>query len=66
MCNDPDQAPNNGFLLFTLNENGTILVGDVAEYQCKNGYQLVGPDKKVCMEEGEWQPKDKVFCVVTG
>ena len=66
VCKDPQLSPDNGVLIFEKNENGTILAGALAEYKCNSGYQLLGPDKKVCMEVGDWEPKDKVFCVITG
>ena len=66
ICGDSQTSPENGNLLFTRNENGTILTGAVAEYQCKQGYQLIGPAKKICMEKGDWEPQDKVFCAVKG
>ena len=64
VCNQPDPAPSNGELHFVTDKNGTILVGALAEYHCNEGYDILGPSKKVCMEEGHWEPKDKVFCVI--
>ena len=66
VCKDPQPSPDNGVIIFEKNENGTILAGALAEYLCNGGYQLLGPDKKVCMKVGDWEPKDKVFCVITG
>jgi hypothetical protein len=66
ICKNPPPSPKNGILLFTRNQNGTILTGAVAEYQCKQGFQLIGPDKKTCMEKGDWEPLDKVLCTVNG
>ena len=53
-------------LKFTRKVNGSILEGDIAEYVCKDGYQRVGPEKKVCMESGEWLPEENIFCAVVG
>ena len=61
VCFDPP-LPQHGILLFTRNVNATILAGAVAEYQCEEGYHLVGPGKKVCTEEGRWEPEDNIFC----
>ena len=66
LCSDPEPSPENGKLLFTPKFNGSILEGDIAEYVCKNGYQRVGPGKKVCMETGEWLPEENIFCSVVG
>ena len=63
MCYPPDKAPKYGELIFAPNENGTIVEGALAEYRCSTGYNIMGPSKKICMEDGWWKPRDKVFCV---
>ena len=64
ICLEPDPSPENGELIFSKSVNGTILAGALAQYKCSDGYQVLGPDKKICMESGDWEPKDKVFCIL--
>ena len=61
VCYDPP-VPQHGVLVFSRNTSGAILAGVVAEYQCKDGYRLVGPHWKVCKEDGEWDPKEIIIC----
>ena len=42
--------------------NDTIEADAVAVYECNQGYQLLGPSKKVCQEDGKWMPEDDIFC----
>merc|ERR1711915_24395 len=63
VCLDPPM-PDHGVLLFARNVNGSILEGAIAEYQCKQGYRLVGPSRKICMISGDWEPEENIFCAI--
>ena len=63
MCLDPPM-PDHGVLLFARNVNGSILEGAIAEYQCKQGYRLAGPSRKICMISGDWEPEENIFCAI--
>ena len=65
LCEDPEEAPENGSMLLQDRGNGTILAGSIAEYTCDEGYTIIGPSVKVCTEAGNWQPYQKVFCAPT-
>ena len=59
-CPEPPQLEVNGKLIFERND--TIEVGAEAVYICSEAYQMFGPNRKVCHEEGGWIPEDQVFC----
>ena len=64
VCFDPP-VPSHGILVFARDVNGTIQAGAIAEYECEQNFQLAGPDKKICMEDGKWLPEDNIFCALT-
>ena len=47
-CGDPGE-PDNGAAIF----DGT-LVGDVVDYECDFGFQLVGDSRRTCQLSGMW------------
>ena len=61
-CDDPAPSPDNGYLSYNKNSNGTIPAGSLAKYTCQDGYSLIGPSVKVCNQTGEWLPLDPVIC----
>ena len=40
----------------------TIEPGTVATYTCDNGYELLGPPRRTCAENGTWVPSGVPFC----
>lgn len=36
--------------------------GTVATYTCDNGYELLGPPRRTCSENGTWVPQGIPFC----
>ena len=60
MCPELSADITNGQLIFV--HNGTIPAGAVASYSCNEGYQMVGPESKECLEEEGWVPVDEVLC----
>ena len=39
-----------------------IEAGTVATYTCDNGYELLGPPRRTCTENGTWIPQGIPFC----
>lgn len=39
-----------------------VLAGTAATYTCDNGYELLGPPKRVCQANGTWSPVGIPFC----
>ena len=54
-----DEVPN---LIINFVHNGTIPAGAIATFACKDGYSLVGPESKECVEGDGWTPKDELLC----
>lgn len=40
----------------------TIEPGTVATYTCDNGYELLGPPRRSCSQNGTWEPQGIPFC----
>jgi hypothetical protein len=40
----------------------TIESGTIATYTCDNGYELLGPPRRTCAENGTWVPPGIPFC----
>ena len=36
--------------------------GTVAEYSCDRGFELLGPARRVCGDNGTWSPQGIPFC----
>jgi len=47
-CGDPGE-PQNGTAIFDL-----TFVGNVVDYECDTGFQLVGDSQRTCQESGLW------------
>ena len=41
--------PQNGIIVLS-----GVSVGDTATYNCKHGFQLIGPGTRVCQANGQW------------
>jgi len=53
-------SPSNGG-----QERGQALEpGTVAEYSCDRGFELLGPARRVCGDNGTWSPQGIPFCVL--
>lgn len=39
-----------------------VSVGTVANYACDNGYELLGPPRRLCQANGTWSPVGIPFC----
>ena len=48
----------------SVSQTGTI-VGAMAEYSCKSGYQLIGSQSRVCSMAGKWDGTEPV-CELVG
>lgn len=57
-CNYPG-SPAHASVAFT---NDKMLSGTVATYTCDNGYELLGPSRRVCQANGTWTPMGIPFC----
>lgn len=40
----------------------TLEVGTTATYVCNNGYELLGPQRRLCNNNGTWTPVGVPFC----
>lgn len=50
-CLQPD-VPENCHVIFA--QSGPYPSGTVAKYNCALGYERIGPDERVCGENGQW------------
>ena len=39
-----------------------VVAGTAASYTCDNGYELLGPPRRVCQANGSWSPVGIPFC----
>jgi len=39
-----------------------IETGTIATYTCDNGYELLGPSRRTCNQNGTWTPVGIPFC----
>ena len=42
--------------------SGEHSVASIAEYTCDRGFELLGPARRVCGENGTWSPQGIPFC----
>ncbi|KAI1302311.1 Sushi, von Willebrand factor type A, EGF and pentraxin domain-containing protein 1 [Halotydeus destructor] len=54
-------SPSHASVAFTTE---TIETGTVASYTCDNGYELLGPPRRTCADNGTWTPQGIPFCVL--
>lgn len=60
-------APNCGYpgspahASVTFNTS-SVVAGTAASYTCDNGYELLGPPRRVCQANGTWSPAGIPFC----
>lgn len=40
----------------------TVVSGTAASYTCDNGYELLGPPRRICQANGSWSPVGIPFC----
>lgn len=45
-----------------MSPQGPIQTGTIATYTCDNGYELLGPARRSCNENGTWTPLGIPFC----
>jgi len=57
-CGYPGSPPH-AIVSFT---SDSIKAGTVATYTCDNGYELLGPPRRTCLENGTWVPQGVPFC----
>jgi len=60
LCGYPG-SPGHASVAFS---SETIEAGTVATYTCDNGYELLGPPRRTCTENGTWIPQGIPFCVI--
>ena len=39
-----------------------VSAGTIAEYTCDRGFELLGPARRLCGENGTWSPQGIPFC----
>ncbi|XP_068237942.1 uncharacterized protein [Palaemon carinicauda] len=54
-------APSHSSVTFSDNSLG---VNTIASYSCDRGFELLGPARKICGENGTWAPPGIPFCVL--
>ncbi|XP_008217342.2 uncharacterized protein LOC100121422 [Nasonia vitripennis] len=47
-----------------LSPRSNLAVGTVATYACERGFELLGPARRQCQEDGTWSPEGVPFCVL--
>lgn len=52
-------SPAHASIAFTTE---AIETGTIATYTCDNGYELLGPPRRTCAENGTWVPQGIPFC----
>jgi len=45
-------------------DEASVPIGSIAEYTCDRGFELLGPARRVCAENGTWSPQGIPFCVL--
>lgn len=45
-----------------LLEDTTLPEGTVATYSCERGFELLGPTRRECQDNGMWMPEGVPFC----
>ncbi|OTF69435.1 hypothetical protein BLA29_011645 [Euroglyphus maynei] len=58
-CSYPG-SPAHASVTFT---NERMIAGTIATYTCDNGYELLGPSRRLCHQNGTWTPLGIPFCV---
>ena len=47
----------------TVTFSSDVIEADtVATYNCNNGYELLGPQRRTCNQNGTWTPQGVPFC----
>ncbi|XP_065344152.1 uncharacterized protein LOC135942124 isoform X2 [Cloeon dipterum] len=41
-----------------------LSTGSVATYSCERGFELLGPTRRICGDDGQWAPEGIPFCVL--
>ena len=53
-------APAHSIVGFS--PEGEIGPGTVASYSCDRGFELLGPPRRICQDDGNWSPQGIPFC----
>ncbi|KAG1668917.1 hypothetical protein GQR58_017694 [Nymphon striatum] len=59
ICGYPG-APSHATVTFSSED---ITTGTVATHSCERGFELLGPARRICSENGTWIPHGIPFCV---
>ena len=57
-----DRAANAALAAATLGNSLAVDEGTIAEYTCDRGFELLGPARRVCGNNGTWSPQGIPFC----
>jgi len=55
-------APAHSTVKFSPSDE--VREGTIAEYSCDRGFELLGPARRVCANNGTWSPQGIPFCVL--
>ena len=65
LCGYPG-APAHSSVQFSPGQGGeegqALEPGTIAEYSCDRGFELLGPARRVCGDNGTWSPQGIPFC----
>ncbi|KAK2708463.1 uncharacterized protein LOC136028340 isoform X2 [Artemia franciscana] len=54
-------SPSHSSVVFS---KSVIATGTVASYVCEDGFELLGPSRRTCTDNGTWIPRGIPFCVM--
>jgi len=63
-CGYPGAPAHSSVEFSEAGGGGEHGVGSIAEYSCDRGFELLGPARRVCGENGTWSPQGIPFCVL--
>ena len=63
LCGYPG-APAHSSVQFSAGaaDSSALEAGTIAEYNCDRGFELLGPARRVCGDNGTWAPQGIPFC----
>jgi len=50
----PLDTPDNGTIDCSLGDDGEPNLGDICQFTCDDGFELVGSEIRVCQNDSEW------------
>jgi len=63
-CGFPGAPAHSSVRFSEAGAGEAVSAGTIAEYTCDRGFELLGPARRVCGENGTWSPQGIPFCVL--